>query len=167
MAVRASILLTPAATCVVVGPAAAGGVFTSTLGLEAIARLHGGPPLVLLNTTSAPPGATQRHLQQQQQQQQGAGAGQGASAGGGSGYPYYLGVGHYWVPRPVAGGPPGRRYIHFLYKAAAKPPFQVTQVGQAGWGGGGAGGRVLKGSPVACFVGGPVRDPTQQASLVR
>uniref|UniRef100_A0A383V4I4 Uncharacterized protein n=1 Tax=Tetradesmus obliquus TaxID=3088 RepID=A0A383V4I4_TETOB len=72
----------------------------------AAAKLHGGPPLVLVNFTQrsdSSAAATSRQAE-----------------------PYYLGVAHYWLP--TGANKEGRLYRHFLIKVEAQPPFQITQL---------------------------------------
>ncbi|WIA44576.1 hypothetical protein OEZ86_007300 [Tetradesmus obliquus] len=71
----------------------------------AAAKLHGGPPLVLLNFTQGSDSAAAPARQAE---------------------PYYLGVAHYWLP--TGANKEGRLYRHFLIKVEAQPPFQITQL---------------------------------------
>jgi hypothetical protein len=92
---------------------AAGAVF-APLGAAA-AKLHGGPPLILVNFTQGEAGDD-------------SSSPAAAAAGGRKGQQvtYYLGVAHYWLP--AGANKDGRSYHHFLIKVESEPPFRVLQV---------------------------------------
>lgn len=91
----------------------AAGVFAH-LGLEASSKMHGGPPMVLLDPQTL--------------------AGAAATAGdtfSSSSEAFYLGVVHYWEPAEGSDNKDGRVYHHYLIMTEARPPFSIIKVNQA------------------------------------